>query len=36
VEALATIVVVQQTQTFHQTIWSNVFAMGTVERPFVQ
>jgi Na+/pantothenate symporter len=36
VEVIAALVVVQQTQPFHQTIWLNVLTMGTVEQPFVQ
>jgi len=29
-------IVVQQTQPFHQTVWSSVPIMGTIERPLVQ
>jgi hypothetical protein len=36
VEVIAALVIVQQTQPFHQTIWPNVLTMGTVEQPFVQ
>jgi hypothetical protein len=35
-EAIIALVVVPQTQPFHQSIWPNVSTMGTIERPFVQ
>ncbi len=36
VEAIVALIVVQQTQPLHQTIWPCVFIMKIVERPLVQ
>jgi len=35
-EAITSPLDVQQTQPFHQIIWPNIPAMGTIEQPFVQ
>ncbi len=34
-EVVVILIVVQQTQPFHQIIWMSVLIMGTIERPII-